>query len=460
MRATRVTWIVLALCGGVALAGLSPGADAQLVQRRPAVKLLPPVLDDAPPPAIEQLLPAPPGAQKRWTLDELVALAAENHPELASAQARAAAARGKLVQVGLYPNPTVTVRSDEMNNPNGRAGFPALTVIQEVVTAHKLQLNRAAQAHGVAAADWQAMTRWYDVLTRLRVTYVDVLTAQLEVEAHQAIVKWGKEGLDVTEKLLKAQVGNQRDVLRARVELEQNKIRLEVARTRLDMARRQLALAVGLPHLTIGAVDGDLESPAPAYAWDAVAEAVLVRSSEVQEAQALHLQAEGLLRRARVEPIPNVLVQVRPIYSAPDRTAELMVDIGAAMPLFNRNQGNISAAQADVARTAADVRVIELKLTERLNLAYQRYQAADKSVVAYRGIVRDAFRSMELVKLGYDKNDPKSDYTAYLQSLIILNQAKVTQAQVLGDLWRSVSEVAGLLQEDRLEVAEPRRQQR
>src|SRR5437899_944619 len=42
------------------------------------------------------------------SLRGLLALAVQSNPDLAIAQAQAEAARGRMIQAGLYPNPTVT----------------------------------------------------------------------------------------------------------------------------------------------------------------------------------------------------------------------------------------------------------------------------------------------------------------------------------------------------------------
>ncbi len=459
MHTTRLILLILTLCSAAVSAR---GQD----QAAPVAKLLPPIPDAvtpvalplAPPQLAQDALPftvMPPAAAPRYTLPDLIALASANYPELAAARACADFARGKLVQAGLYPNPYVSMRSDEIGNPQGSLGFLAMTVTQEIVTANKLKLAREAQAHGVAAMDWQAITRWFDVLTRLRLSYVDVLTAQQEVRAYQEIVKLSTDGYEAAVMLRKKGQGTEPDVLRARVELEQSNIRLGVAQRRAEASWRQLTLSVGLPRLEYGELAGRLDSPSPDFDWQPLVDTVMVRSSEIQEAQALNRLAEGLWRRAKVEPIPNVLVQVRPMYAAPERNMELMVEVGGYMPFFNRNQGNITAAQADIHRTAADVRTVELRLGERLNVAYQRYLAARQQVEAYRSrILPDAEKSLQLVRLGYDKGEARFDYTAVLQAQVILSQAKLVYTQALGELWRSVTDVAGLVQDDRLEVAD------
>src|SRR5262249_16652836 len=130
---------------------------------------------------------------------------------------------------------------------------------------------------------------------------------------------------------------------------------------------------------------GDLEKPVPVLEWEKLREAVLSRSSEVQEAHALAVQAEGALRRAEAEPIPNLFVNAQPYYSFIDREKRLQLQMYVPLPIYSKNQGNILAARAEVARTRAAVGQVELRLSERLAGAYQRYQAARRQVESYRG---------------------------------------------------------------------------
>jgi cobalt-zinc-cadmium efflux system outer membrane protein len=383
-----------------------------------------------------------------WSLEQLVRLAAEQQPELAAARARAEAARGRLLQAGLYPNPVVSWITDDLGDRRSAAGQSGGNVTQQIVTAGKLWLAQAAAAQGVAAADWQAVTRWYDVLTRVRLAYYEVLTARREVQTAEDVVKLAQEGLDAAEKLQKAGAGTQPDVLRARVELEQSRIRLRVARQRLEAAGKLLGVAVGVPDLAPRPLEGDLEAAAPTYDWPPLVETVLTRSSEVQEAQAVVFQAEGQVRLARAQRVPNVTVSLNPYYHFPEQTMQAQIQVGGPLPLFDRNQGNIRAAEAEAARARAEARQVELRLLERLTASYQRYESARQQAEAYqKQILPHARESLRLVRLGYERGDPKYDYTALLQAQQTLVQARLAYVQARGELWRAVWEIKGLAQE-------------
>src|SRR5262249_61681230 len=101
-------------------------------------------------------------------------------------------------------SPVVSIGDEEINTPAGRAGRPYLNFSQEIITAHKRELASAAGEQGVVAADWQAVTRWYEVTVRVRSAYYEVLTAWREVQTNEAAVGLGVRGLQTREELEKA----------------------------------------------------------------------------------------------------------------------------------------------------------------------------------------------------------------------------------------------------------------
>lgn len=385
------------------------------------------------------------------TLGDLLDLAARQHPELAAARARAEAARGQLVQAGLYPNPVLSWRGDNIGTraPGAGAGTEGPLIMQQFVWQQKLRLAQGAAAQGVAAAEWQAITRWFDVVTRVRLAFFEALTAQEQVTTTGQMVHLAEKGLEAARALQKAGAGTQPDVLQAQVEVEHNQARWQIAQQRLEAARRLLAAAVGLKALPTTKLQGTLATPAPRYEWESVLAGVQTRSAEIQEALANIMQAEQLALKARADRVPNVTLTVRPFYSFIDHDLQFLVQADVPTPIFNRNQGNIQSAQADLARTHQELRVTELRLTERLTTAYQRYQAAltQKEALEKR-IIPYARAALELIELGYKRGDPKYDYATLLQAQRTLVQARLTEVQAQGDLWKAASEIAGLLQLD------------
>jgi cobalt-zinc-cadmium efflux system outer membrane protein len=390
-----------------------------------------------------------------WTLQQLVDLAAENHPDLASARARVQAAQGRVIQAGLYPNPVITYRDEDIGargENNAALGSQQLRIDQEIVTKGKLRISEMAASFGVQAADWQTTTRWFDVLTRVRQAYFEALAAQRNEKAVRDIVAIATKSFDLAKTLEKNKIGSQLDVIRAQVELDQNRNRLVVAQRRLEAAWKLLAIAVGLPELHVRRLAGTLSEMVPNVTWEELLGQMLMRSSEIQEAQARVGEAEQLLRRAEADRYPNVTVSTIPLYSFPDQQARTHIYVLAPLPLFNRNQGNILSAQADLARTEADVKTVELRLGERLAGAYQRFQAGRQQADNFQKILKNARETVRLITIAWENGDKKYDYTALLQAQQVLFQSELDNVQVLGDMWRAFSEVWGLIQEEQMPI--------
>ncbi|MFO0964415.1 MAG: TolC family protein [Gemmataceae bacterium] len=392
---------------------------------------------------------------EKMTLAELLELASRQHPDLRIAQAQIEAARGKLIQAGLYPNPIFTWEGDEMNSPAGRTGTQGPIIQQEFVTAGKRRYAKAAAAQG-----WRWRTRQgADALVRGQRPVASGLFRcgwpREEMRVNEDIVKAAKETAATAEKLQKAGVANQPDVLQARVEWQQSEARLKAAQERNALALQQLATAAGAGTLH-GEPQGTLLGPAPVYDWEAIRERMLTASSEIQERQAFIMQAERAVELAEAQRVPNVLAKVRPFYSHPDQSFEIKVELGAAIPVFNRNQGNIRTARADLDRAHGELRKTELTLTERLAAAFRRYQAALARRDALekgtgtdgKGILADAAESLRLVRLGWDRGDPKYTYTAVLTAQRTDAETRLLYVQNLGELWRAASEIMTLIQVD------------
>ena len=151
------------------------------------------------------------------TLAQLEELALRCNPTANQAAERVEAARGRCVQVGLYPNPVGGYIGAEIGN-EGRAGQQGGFVGQEIVTAGKLRLNRSIAAEEVRQAEWAWEAQQQRILTDVRRSFYDVLVAQRTMELTEQLVRIGDEGVKSAEALVKAKEVARADVLQARIE--------------------------------------------------------------------------------------------------------------------------------------------------------------------------------------------------------------------------------------------------
>src|SRR5262249_33722240 len=153
-----------------------------------------------------------------------------------------------------------------------------------------------------------------------------------------------------TEELINVGQANRPDLLQAKVEARQERVGLEEARARYLAAWQQLAAFVGQPCLPMTPLQGDLEARGGLPDFDTALAHLLQASPEMHYASADIARSQLGLAREQREPIPNLRLRVGTQYNFDAKDQQAFAQVGVNLPVFDRNQGNIKAAQAQLAR--------------------------------------------------------------------------------------------------------------
>ena len=397
---------------------------------------------------VNQQAPARPALR----LEDLEQMALRRNPTLAQAAARIRAARGRKIQAGLYPNPSAGYTADEISTgPIIRGGEHGFFVEQEVVTGGKLRLSRSVFAQEEMQAEAEAEMQKYRVLNTVRLLYYQALGAERLVELRGELADIARQAVDISQQLFNVGQANQPDLLAAEVEAQRAELALIAVRNNQERIWRQLASVVGNPSLPPAPLAGNLEDSLPELERESVLATLLRESPEIKLAQAGVARAEQALKRARVEWIPNIIVRGglrnnRELLEAGGRPVglEAFVDIGVRIPIFDRNQGNVESARAELERAQHEVVRVKLSLRARLAAAYRNYLDGVALVSKYRDeILPRAQRAYDLYLNSYQQM-----MAAYPQVLIAqrtLFQLQVEYVDALVNLGQTVVEIRGLL---------------
>jgi cobalt-zinc-cadmium efflux system outer membrane protein len=393
-----------------------------------------------------ELLPArEPGRHEAagLTLSDLEQMALQNNPTLSQAQARVRAARGVWQQVGLYPNPVAGYAAEEMGDA-GTAGKQGGFIGQEFVTGGKLRLNRQVACQEVIRLQQELAAQQFRVLTDVQTGFYDVLVAQRTIELADRLVKIAEEGVQTAEALMKAKEGSRVDILQARVERNTAKIMYDNARNRHQGVWRRLAAVVGMPDMAPAQLAGNIEDTGLPLRWEDALSRVLSESPELAAAAAEVQTAQWTTQRARVEWIPNVGVQATVQHDNASGDDVAGVQVALPLPLFNRNQGNIVAADSRLIAAQRNVERVRLNLQRRLAEVFQRYANARQQVEKYRGtILPDAKETLDLVASGYQQGE--FSYLNLLTAQRTYFQSNLAYLESLLELKSAHAEVEGLL---------------
>ncbi len=377
------------------------------------------------------------------TLEELESLALGNNPTLAQGRSRIGAAEGRYVQSGLYPNPSVGYVGAEMGN-SGYGGQQGAFVGQRIITAKKLQLNRQTVAQEIEQTKWALQAQERRVLNDVRLAFYELLVARRAVSLQDQLLNIGREGVKSAEALQVAKEVGRADVLQARVEVEAAAIELQNARNRHTAACRRLAAVVGVPDVDMSQLQGDLEAELQQLTWDDALSHLLSESPEIAQAQAGVERARWALQRECAGRIPNIDTQASIQYDASTGSTITSASIGMPLQLFDRNQGNIGRARAELMHAEQEIQRLELQLRNRLAEAFQRYENARQQVERYsQNVLPTAKESLDLIVAGYRQGE--FPYLTLLTAQRTYFRVNLTYLESLRDLRTSTIAIEGLM---------------
>lgn len=398
------------------------------------------------------------------TLDELERRAIELNPTIGQSRAAVSAAAGLAKQAGLYPNPTISAVGEEIaRGPIIRGGEIGAGFQQRIVTGGKLGLSRKVAEQERAITEEMANAQRQRVLNAVRSLYYQAMSDQYRLRVRTNLVRLATEAVRISQELSNVGQADQPDLLAAEVESERIQLEMIDAVNRQERTWRQLAAVVNDPTLNSPRpLAGDLEV-VPRLELEQALENIYASSPELRAAGIDVTRAETSLLRARKEPIPDLLIGggVRYNRELLETTAagiprpvgkEGFFDIGVQLPIFNRNQGNIAAARANLERAKLDVDRTRLALRSRLAEAYREYRTALARADRYKAqVLPKALKAYELYL-----NNVRQMAAAYPQALIAqrnLFQLQDAYVDALMTVWQKSVDIQGLLISGGVEIA-------
>jgi len=376
------------------------------------------------------------------------------HPVIARASAAIESARGRARQAGLWPNPIAGYSAEEIQSGEpthgGQHGF---SVDQVFLLGGKLGKRRDALMGAVREAEAELEVARFGVTNTVRLAYFDALAAQQRVDLERRMVALLQEAVRASYGLYNVGQADRPDVLEIEIEARQAQVRLISARTEMERTRQQLAIVVADPGLEFGRLEGNLDEALGGVEAIAVSQ-ILERSPEVASARAGVERARLAIRAAKAERVPDLFVTGGARYNREHREINNVhfnplgwqgfVEAGVTIPIFNRNQGGIAAAEADLRAAEADLRRLELGIRSRFATATARYRDAARVAEAYRvEIVPRAEEAYQLYLTKYQ--DMMASYPQVLIARRTMLQSNLDYIAALESLYRAGLPLRGFL---------------
>jgi cobalt-zinc-cadmium efflux system outer membrane protein len=340
---------------------------------------------------------------QRVTLDQALALAVQNHPQMRAAAAMRQGAQAGIVTARAYPNPEVNILA---GNQSIRMNSSVPGLLQHYSVGQPLEWPEARRTRIEAARRGQESSEYTLAETRLAVqsavkqTFFDVLRRQGEVQLAQ-------ENLRLIEDLrrriqVQVEVGEaaRLELTRAEAEVATARNLARSAQLRLFTARSAFRAAVSTPLSDDVEPQGELSPPALLPSMEELTAEVLSRYPSLAQAQAEVRRAESKLQSEKAQRKPQPWL--RGEYEQQPDLRFYRLGVTVPLPVWNRREGPIAEAEAALLQAKAIVDLRRVELTAALERAYRQYEVAGQQVVSLReGALKEAEAALQAAEAAF-----------------------------------------------------------
>jgi cobalt-zinc-cadmium efflux system outer membrane protein len=339
--------------------------------------------------------PAPPFAQLlRRTADA---------PRNAVARSEVERTRGLADQARARPNPNVSVYSENIGGSSPYGGFgraeTTLQFNQPIELGGKRAARIAAGEAGVSAAEARGAAERIDYAADLARAYAAADIAGRRIRLAEEEVEEATADLGVAKALVGAGKEAQLRALRAESDLNANAAELEAAKAGQTVALARLAALAGIETSFSGLSESlldRLDARPPSGPIDPLQNASLLAAQAEREAAARRVTAE------RKRATPDITAQIGVRRLDYDNATAVVAGVTIPLNLFDRNRGNIAAAQAELRGAEARAAAARLDAQASTDATLALVEAADTRAAAAMRTKATAEEAYRLARIAYE----------------------------------------------------------
>lgn len=404
---------------------------------------------------------APSAPASDLTLDAALRTAAQANPALRQADLQVRAAKSRVQQAALYPNPTLGYVGDEIRGGSTGGGKQGFTLDQTIVTGGKLSKARSVQEQELRLAELQAEAQKTRIENGVRIAFYRVLAAQQLLALRRNIVENARESLRTQTQLQNSGQADESELLFGEAEVHRLQVLSNFQEVSLRRQWRTLATLMGEPDLPLATLQGSLEDNLPQLDESEVARHILAHSPAALATDALIARAQARLDLSRSAATPDLLLRAGLEYNnelmeGTNRATgwEGIAGLSIALPVFNRNQGNVAAAGADLESARLEKQRVALLLSSAAQSWLDEFSTARLSASEYRDVILP--RARKAVSLLTEKNSLMLASLPHVQEATRkLYDLQLEYVRTLESVWTTGIALQGFLLADGLDLPAP-----
>jgi cobalt-zinc-cadmium efflux system outer membrane protein len=350
------------------------------------------------------------------TVDELVARAVADNPDLEAARADLEAAQGRVRQAALRPNPMVELGGQKALGPDNNL-MVGLTVPLDLNGRKEGRVGVAEREADVRRALLAERERRLRAEVRLKAG--EVLAARRNLEVADDLLAVNREALALVRRRVSEGAAPPLEENLTLVEVNRLEASRELLGSRVEIATLGLKALAALRPDDALTLRGDLTAPPVVPVREMALPQALSDRPDLRAARAEVAAARARVRKEEAEGRWDASVNVG--YQRQDFGYGLqgLTESGARrpiqdvfhyfgggvsimLPVRNQNQGNVAAARAETTAAERRQEFMELMARQEVDATFAQHAAARSSQGLYERGVRDvARRNLDVVRQAY-----------------------------------------------------------
>jgi len=352
--------------------------------------------------------PSPPDLEGReLTLARAISLTLQHNPSVQAYGIAEMQASASARQAGRGLNPEVSFEAENFAGSGALRGLSAgeftLQLSQTFELGGKRSRAQEAAERVTDLVQLAADLNAHEVVAQTTRVFVGALQAQTELALAQELVVLARQDLSFVERRVAQGGASPVEVNRARIAVSMAVLAVERARRSLVAGRGELAARWNNPAPTFGEVVGALDTVGPVPSWDELS-GLLAGSPSLQQWDLKVAQQTAEITLAQSLGKVDLQASAGIRHFRDNGENALVAAVAIPLPVRNKNQDGVVAAQFGLQKLAAERQAHYQRLMSELVRYYQELTNAYGQISALRGeILPMAELSMAEMDAAYHK---------------------------------------------------------
>jgi cobalt-zinc-cadmium efflux system outer membrane protein len=379
-------------------------------------------------------------------LAQALALAIMGNPKLAAFSQEIRAREAVTIQANLLPNPTFGVQASNFGNnkfkgADGEAVSISLSQLVELGGKRAARTEVATLNHKLA--NWDYETQRINVLTQVTKAYIEVLAAQQRLYLTEQLLELARQMVDIS--AAKVRSGSVAPLEETKAKVIQASAQIDLQRTQKQLlaSRQHLASTWGSTQVLFQSALGDLEDIQQPPVLQDLIQRIKDNPDLARWATEIN-QRQALIGMEQSKAIPDVTFNLGTNTYLDGDDYNMNAGFSMPLPLFDRNQGSILAAQRRLNKAEDERRNAEINTMTALNIVYQQLNSAYVELMTLRAdVVPGAESAFKMANRGYRLGE--YDFLQVLDAQRTLVGVKTQYIQAQTDYHLNVARIERLI---------------